>query len=82
MRTYPEAFLNRMRLQLGGDFPAFYEALQRPPKRALRVTADMVRATLDGTAPLAASLAPADGEKKAAALPPPPDRDLFSAAGA
>lgn len=37
MRTYPEAFLNRMRLQLGGDFPAFYEALQRPPKRALRV---------------------------------------------
>ncbi len=37
MRTYPEAFLTRMQEQLGPEFPAFFDALQRPPKKALRV---------------------------------------------
>ena len=39
MRTYPEAYLSRMQTQLGADFPAFCDALQQPPKRALRVNA-------------------------------------------
>lgn len=37
MRSYPEAFLNRMQGQLGADFPAFADALQEPPKKALRI---------------------------------------------
>lgn len=37
MRTYPEAFLARMRGQLGPEFAAFCDALQQAPKRALRV---------------------------------------------
>ena len=37
MRTYPESFLARMRLQLGAEYPAFFDALQQPPRRALRV---------------------------------------------
>ncbi len=37
MRTYPEAFLDRMKGQLGDGYPAFFDALQDPPKRALRV---------------------------------------------
>ena len=37
MRTYPEAFLARMRGQLGSEFAAFCDALQQAPKRALRV---------------------------------------------
>lgn len=37
MRTYPEAFMDRMRQQLGAEFSAFSDALQQPPRRALRV---------------------------------------------
>ncbi len=37
MRSYPEAFLNRMQGQLGEAFPAFYDALQMPPRKALRI---------------------------------------------
>ena len=36
-RLYPEAFLKRMEAQLGGDFPAFCEALREPPKKALHI---------------------------------------------
>ncbi len=38
-RVYPEAFLTRMQAQLGADYPAFFGALQAPPKRALHVNA-------------------------------------------
>ena len=37
MRSYPEAFLSRMRGQLGSDFPAFLAALNEPPRKALRI---------------------------------------------
>lgn len=37
MRTYPEAYLKRMREQLGADFPAFCDALQSAPKKALAI---------------------------------------------
>ena len=37
MRTYPEAFLNRMKTQLGPDWSAFCAALKEPPKKALRI---------------------------------------------
>lgn len=37
MRTYPDAFLTRMQAQLQADYPAFFDALQQQPKRALRV---------------------------------------------
>ena len=33
----PDAFLNRMRRQLGGDFPAYVRAMEQTPRRALRV---------------------------------------------
>ncbi len=33
----PEAFLNRMRHQLGGAFPAYLDAMAQSPRRALRV---------------------------------------------
>ena len=33
----PEAFLNRMKTQLGGDFAAYLRAMEEPPRRALRV---------------------------------------------
>ena len=60
------------------SLPAGEEA----PKRALRVTAEMVRSTLDGTGSLAGALAPASVAAKAAALPSPPVGELFpSAAG-
>ena len=39
MRSYPEAFLARMRAQLGTDFPAFCAALSEPPKKALHINA-------------------------------------------
>ena len=39
MRSYPEAFLARMRAQLGADFPAFCAALSEPPKKALHINA-------------------------------------------
>ena len=39
MRSYPEAFLTRMRSQLQADFPAFCAALQEPAKKALRINA-------------------------------------------
>ena len=56
---------------------------EEAPKRALRVTADMVRSALDGAATLADALA-APAKKAAAPLPPPPVGELFpaSAAGA
>ena len=53
---------------------------EEPPKRALRVTAEMVRATLDGTGSLVSLLAPAGAPAKKPSLPPPPDRDLVSSA--
>ena len=34
-RAFPEAFLKRMKEQLGADFPAFLAALNEPPKKAL-----------------------------------------------
>lgn len=37
MRNYPEAFLSRMREQLGETFPAFLAALNEPPRKALRI---------------------------------------------
>lgn len=37
MRVYPEAFLKRMETQLGPDYPAFCEALQAQPKKALHI---------------------------------------------
>ena len=37
MRTYPDAFLHRMQRELGADFPAFCDALQELPKKALRI---------------------------------------------
>ena len=36
-RVFPEAFLARMRAQLGAEYPAFFAALGEPPKKALRV---------------------------------------------
>lgn len=35
--TYPTAFLDRMQMQLGDDYGAFFAALCQPPKRSLRV---------------------------------------------
>lgn len=39
MRSYPEAFLSRMQSQLSGAFPAFFDALQKEPKKALHINA-------------------------------------------
>ena len=76
LRAIMEELMNDLMFETAT--PAGEEA----PKRALRVTADMVRSALDGAATLADALAaPAE---KAAALPPPPVGELFpaSAAGA
>lgn len=37
MRSFPEAFLTRMQAQLGDSFPAFFDALNEPPKKALHI---------------------------------------------
>lgn len=37
MRSYPEAFLMRMERQLGESFPAFRNALEEPPRKALHI---------------------------------------------
>lgn len=36
-RVYPEAFLSRMQTMLSDDYPRFYDALQSPPSKALRL---------------------------------------------
>ena len=33
----PEAFVNRMREQLGSELPAFLNALEEPPLRGIRM---------------------------------------------
>ena len=37
MRSFPEAFLTRMQSQLGADYPAFFQALNESPKKALHI---------------------------------------------
>ena len=74
LRAIMEELMNDLMFETAA--PAGEEA----PKRALRVTAAMVRSTLDGAGTLADALAaPAKG---AAALPSPPVGELFPAAGA
>ena len=76
----PEAFLERMKGQLGPDFPAYLRAMDQPEKRAARVnglkmTAHMLRA-------LRPSFEPVEGE--GFLLPPnfAPGKDILHAAGA
>jgi 16S rRNA C967 or C1407 C5-methylase (RsmB/RsmF family)/NOL1/NOP2/fmu family ribosome biogenesis protein len=68
MRTYPEAFLQRMERQLGEDFPAFLAALNEPPKKALHInTLKTDRETLRGLIGL--PLEPLDENPDGAAVP-------------
>ncbi len=69
MRTYPDAFLERMQAQLGAAYPAFYSALQEPPKKALRInTIKTDREELSGL--LGLPLPALDENPDGAALPP------------
>ena len=68
-RTFPEAFLARMQAQLGADYPNFYEALNEPPKKALRInTLKTDRAELSRL--LGLPLSPLSENPDGAAVPP------------
>ena len=53
----PEAYLNRMKEQLGGDYPAYLAAMERPGKRAAR--ANRLRLTPEGLSALHPDFVPA-----------------------
>jgi len=68
MNAYPEAFLERMKLQLGAAFPAFSDALAEPPKKALHVNTDKTdRETLERL--LRLPLKPLEENPSGAAVP-------------
>ena len=76
----PQAYLGRMKLQLGEDFPAYLAAMDQPEKRAARTNG--LKLTQSALAALRPDFVPTGGE--GFLLPPgfAPGKDPLHAAGA